>query len=96
MFKKTLLIITSTILITQLAGFYEKNYIGENFNRSFHVSINKEENGHEHLDNKSQITNKKTSPKLYKIAEIANQDSCVYIPLYTMLNMKSSNLIANS
>lgn len=73
MLKKTVLIIASTIFIAQLAGFYEKNFIGKNDDGV-----------------------KDTSPRLYNNAKIIKQDNSVYIPFYTMLNMKSSNLIANS
>jgi hypothetical protein len=72
MFKKTVLIIASTVLIAQLAGFYEKNFIGKNDDGV-----------------------KNTSPRLYNNAKIVKQDNHMFIPLYTLINMKSSNLIAN-
>jgi hypothetical protein len=102
MFKKTLLIITSTIFIAQLASFYEKEYRTEktyNFNTSSQLKIVKEKHCHEYLDNKpieEDMLNRKTSPRLYTNAKIYDHSKFIHTPLYTMLNMKYAKLIANS
>lgn len=99
MFKKTLLIITSTIFIAQLASFYEKEYLREKAYTFFQFKIVKENNCHEYLDNKTikeDILKRRTSPRLYNNAKIDIPSNSIHTPIYTMLNIKVSKLIANS
>lgn len=94
MFKKTILIITSTIFIAQLASFYEQSYISStvsSFNKPLNAIIYKDHKIYKENEIKDKQI-RKTSPRIYSNSKLAKKDNYVYMPLCTLLTMKSSSI----